>query len=718
MPSHLCCVRLDAESGMIFQRFEEAEMATERRVARARTRVTSLAVFLVLGAQSPSMLEMPGANGLAGWLRVQPSTVPILGPNDVRISDMGPDGDRNFRAEVPATAYNATANEYFVVWQGEDDTPPLVEGEFEIFGQRIDAATGLPRGTNDFRISEMGPDGSTLFHGTTPAVTYNPVAHEYLVVWAGTDDTPPLTGNDVEIFGQRLDASTGVPLGANDFRISDMGPDGHVSFFGREPAVVYNAASNEYLVVWEGVDNTPPLVAGEIEIFGQRLSATGAEIGTNDFRISFAGPNGNNGFSARHPALAHNVAANQYLVVWEGEDDTAPLVVNEREIFSQRLSATGLPLEATDFRISDMGPDGSTAFGASNPAVAYDGTANEYLVVWEGEDDTAPLVENEVEIFGQRLSGNGSEIGSNDFRVSRMGPDGNVSFAAFFPAVAYNAVVDEYLVVWHADHDTLPLVPNEFEIFGQRLSGTGTAVGTDDFRISTMGPNGDTNFSASRAAVSPSTTTSQYVVVWMGDDGTPPLADNEVEIYGQRLSVGGPAAPPASPPTPTGLTAVVTGLNVVVRWNAAPGATSYRLRATGPGINFNQNMGDVTSAQGVGLPVGNYTVEVFALNAAGENPVPAVTNFTIGTPLPPSPTGVIPTVTGRDVSVRWTAAPGALSYRVRATRNGAPVFDANVGNTTSVFGLGIPPGRYVVEVFSVSAAGQNPVPGTTQFDVF
>ncbi len=67
-----------------------------------------------------------------------------------------PDGNVSFAALNPAVAYNAMNNEYLVVWSGDDDTAPLVDEEFEIFGQRIDAATGAAIGTNDFRISDMG----------------------------------------------------------------------------------------------------------------------------------------------------------------------------------------------------------------------------------------------------------------------------------------------------------------------------------------------------------------------------------------------------------------------------------------------------------------------------------------------------------------------------------------------------------------------------------
>jgi hypothetical protein len=90
------------------------------------------------------------------------------------------------------------------VWQSDDDTAPLVDGESEIFGQRLNAATGAEVGDNDFRLSDMGPDGSTSFGAFNPAISYNSANNECLVVWSGDDDTAPLVNDESEIFGQRF----------------------------------------------------------------------------------------------------------------------------------------------------------------------------------------------------------------------------------------------------------------------------------------------------------------------------------------------------------------------------------------------------------------------------------------------------------------------------------------------------------------------------------
>jgi Ca2+-binding RTX toxin-like protein len=392
----------------------------------------------------------------------------------------------------------------------------------------------LPIGPQ-FRVSQMGPDGNTTFGAFSAAIAYNPQANQFLVVWSGADTTV----GEREIWGRLVDTA-GNPLGGN-FRISDMGPDGDANYDAFNPAVTYNAQANEYLVVWSGDDNTAPLVEAEFEIFGQRLSASGTEVGTNDSRLSDMGPDGNVSYGAFNPAVTYNAQANEYLVVWSGDDNTAPLVEAEFEIFGQRLSASGTETGTNDFRLSDMGPDGNANYDVSSPSVAYNDQANEYLVVWSGDDDTAPLVDNETEIFGQRLSASGTETGTNDFRLSQMGPDGNASFAGENPAVIYGTAPNEYLVVWSGDDNTAPLVDEEFEIFGQRLATSGTELDTNDFRISVMGPDGATTYGALNSAVAYNEQANEYLVAWEGDTDAAPLVDDELEIWARRSGAGPPA---------------------------------------------------------------------------------------------------------------------------------------------------------------------------------
>ena len=669
-----------------------------------------------------------------------PVTVdPEIGPNDFRISDMGPDGDVAFGAtvtpmEVPvaAVAYNSTANEYLVVWAGDDNTAPLVDDEMEIFGQRIDATTGAATGPNDFRISDMGPDGDANFDAGEPSVAYDPMSDQYLVVWSGDDNTAPLVDNEFEIFGQRL-TGTGTEIGPNDFRVSDMGADGDVTRGAFHPDVAVLPTWLEYLVVWSGDDSTGLLVDDEFEIFAQRINApSGAEIGT-DFRISDMGPDGSANFAALSPHVAANTTLNEFLAVWSGDDDSGGLVDDEFEIFGQRV-AFGAQVGQNDFRISDMGPDGNPNFGAPGADAVFNPTASEYLVVWWGDDNNVPLVDNEFEIFGQRITPTGGEIGTNDFRISGLGPDGDTSFAAGNPAVIWDATNNEYFVVWFGADNAGALVAAEAEVWGQRLTAAGAEVGPNDVRLSDMGTDGNALVDALVPAVAFGTTPGSSLVVWWGDDDTAPLVDEEFEVYGQLFSatVAPPPPPPAPdlPGAPANLTAVVTGFNVTLNWNASTllfpppdraTATSYRLEvgsASGQTDLTTIQVGNVTALQATG-PAGRYFAAVRGVNAVGEGPrsnevaidLPGGGPPPCGAP-PTAPTGLTVNVVGRDVTLNWVVsfdcAPTSYVIEAGSATGQADLAVLNtVDATTSFFNPNTPPGTYFVRVRGRNASGDS-----------
>ncbi len=363
------------------------------------------------------------------------------------------------------------------------------------WGQAAERVAAQPAdlGTTDFRISHIGPDGDANFDALHPAVAYNDADQEFLVVWAGDDR---LDG-DVEIFGQRLSAATGAFLGGA-FRISDMGPEDDPAFDAFTPVVAYNSAEHAYLVVWAGVDGAD----GQVGLYGQRLDAAGAEVGANDFRISDA--------PGLHPAVAYNRADNEFLVAWQGAHPRTA------GIFGQRLAATGEALGGGAFRISAPAPDDGAAFVAGRPALGYNGDRNEYLVVWEASHPRA------AGIFGQRLEATGKALGGSALQLSGA--------SARQPSVAYNPTGGEYLVVWIASEGGL--AAGEFEVFAQRVdAATGAEVGHNDFRLSTMGRDGDAAFGAALPSVAYNPLDDEYLVVWRGGM----TVEGAHEIYGQRV---------------------------------------------------------------------------------------------------------------------------------------------------------------------------------------
>jgi len=426
--------------------------------------------------------------------------------SDFLISNADPPGNLTRIALDPAVAYNKTNNEYLVIWYA-DELP--TDNEYEVWGQRL-SATGAELGS-DFRISNMGDDNSTSRTALRdPEVTYNATTNQYLAVWAGNN--LPAFGK-YEIWGQKITntgaevqgtpesggqctdtvdsdgdglindgcPAVGAPETAcvsnildndgdgagndgcptnTDFRISNTGSDADPSRTTDNPVVATNTSNGQYMVAWYG---NPSSAAGENEIYGQVLSQTGAEVGT-DFRISNVGPDGNGLYEpgVDPPAIAYDSDDNQFLVTWYGNDP--PLSHEEYEIFGQRLTAAGAEV-GTDFRISNVGTDGDTARNTFAPAVTYDETDKQYLVAWYGD------IGAEIEVCGQKLAGDsGNEVGG-DFRLSNMGPDQDAAYAGFFPALTWNSTANEYLATWYGDNTT----DDEFEVYARRI-GTATAA--------------------------------------------------------------------------------------------------------------------------------------------------------------------------------------------------------------------------------------------------
>lgn len=399
-------------------------------------------------------------------------------------------------------------------------------------------ASADERGDNDFRISTMGPDGDTDYRASAPAVAYSPPADRYLVVWSGDDDTGLLVQGENEIHGQLIVGATGATTGPDDPLISATGGLGDADFAAFTPDVVYNSVDNRFLVVWAADTDEGALVDGEFEIWGRIVDSGLNHVGS-DFRISFMGPDGSPAWEAEHPAAAYNPARNEYVVVWSGDTDAGALVDDEYEIWAQRLSASGALLGG-NFRISDMGGSGNAAYDALRPDVVFNTRRLEYLIVWYGDDDTAPLVDHEYEVYGQRIDEFGAGLGANDVRLSDAGGSGDPDFGANLPTVAYNPIADQYLVVWQGTDTVDGMALHEIEVFAQRLSATLGGLGANDFRLSDVGGLGNTDceiWTGPDVAFNPST--QRYLVTWTGSDTVDGMATNEIEAFAQLLNWDG-----------------------------------------------------------------------------------------------------------------------------------------------------------------------------------
>ncbi len=322
--------------------------------------------------------------------------------------------------------------------------------------------------------------------------------------------------------------------GPDDFAISTQGANGEAAFGGFHPAVAYNQDTDEMVAVWwgdfaGGTDN-------EFEIYGQRFNSAGAEVGADDFQISSNGTPDDATFSAYEPDIAYNWIEKEYLVVWHSDDNVGGLVDGEFEIWARRLDADAVPI-GSPYRISDVGGIGSASFGAFRPQLVYNSVDNQYLVVWFGDDNANGQVDQEFEVFGQRLNGSGAEIGTNDFLISNVDGIGSAATGASEPALAFDAASGRYFVVWNADEAAFGLANDEFEIFGQMLDTAAQPVGSKQ-RISDMGPPNDAAFDAFVPAVAHDQHSGKWLVVWQADNDQDSV-DDENEIWGRTHTAAG-----------------------------------------------------------------------------------------------------------------------------------------------------------------------------------
>jgi len=150
------------------------------------------------------------------------------------------------------------------------------------------------------------------------------------------------------------------------------------------------------------------------------------------------------------------------------------------------------------------------------PAVAYNWDRGQYLVAWHNQWP------GNRDIYGQRVSRSGQRVGPW-FAISAGTGD------RIQPSVAYNAINDEYLIVWMKE-----IAPDVYEIWGRIIAWDNHYQGPE-FQIITWDKR---SFYAPRVAWN--SYRNEYFVVWNAfntQTGFPPGVPND--IAGTRISSTG-----------------------------------------------------------------------------------------------------------------------------------------------------------------------------------
>ncbi|MBM7845056.1 isopeptide-forming domain-containing fimbrial protein [Herpetosiphon giganteus] len=444
----------------------------------------------------------------------RPLAAPLLGSNDVLLSDMGGLGNSDGSlASNPVVAYNATDNEYLLVWEGLETASGT--GALNIYGQLIDAVTGLEIGTNDFLIAD---DLDIQDAYSKAQVVWNSVQNEYFVVFEGDDQAAAGINYEGEIFGQRVSANgslIGTPL-----QVSTTGIDGDGQSDAFEPAITYNATNNQYAVVWYGDDKTGGRIEGEFEVYVQLLGYSGGnlvEVG-GDVKVSDVGTTGDDTLRPEDPNIVWNSVNNEYLVVWRSDDSGTD---GDFDVYGQRLTASLAEVGADDFLIANNPNEDSFDIN-----LGYNPTNNLYLVIWSGDNVTDSV----YNVYGQLVNGASGALSGSLLTLS------STNAISTDPVISYNSRDNQFIIAWMAPSAAGNA---EREIFSQKINAaTGARLAPFDVQVSDMGPNGsDTYFANGYIGIAYGGPAQNHtLVVWGGADNRDGQATGESEIFGQLIT--------------------------------------------------------------------------------------------------------------------------------------------------------------------------------------
>ena len=374
-------------------------------------------------------------------------------------------------------------------------------------------------------------------------------------------------------------------FGADDFRISVMGPENNLAFTASQvrPAIHMRSLREEGLIVWRGNDQ------GKEDIFARRiringLGGTGSEIPLS-MPADVVWPD-----IPRSPDIACLPMGDVCIVVWVGEVDGDP------RVFWRRIDEnTGLPIEESQsqFLSGYLGAPVTVIYDTYSP-VSGSPFSGSFLILTmipcgTGTDTTVvsirtrgvgsnvdvdqhvledrclntqrlnmalvpqargPIVvwndwstDGNFEIFAAYGLTFGGDIPDNS-RISITNNGSSFGYAVW-PDVVYATEYDKILVVWEANGDA-GTTAGESEIHGQFLAVPANEevvhpqqVGPDDFRISFTDPVGSTTRDSFIPSVAWDRTYQVFAVTWHSDDQAFLLQNNEFEAFMQGVTLDG-----------------------------------------------------------------------------------------------------------------------------------------------------------------------------------
>jgi len=259
-----------------------------------------------------------------------------------------------------------------------------------------------------------------------PAVAYNSIDDQYLVVWSNSRGG----GTTTDIYARRV-KSDGTLL--SFFTIAH-----NAGFHNYEPAVAFSVAQREYLVVY-----TYDSVVTDSDIWARRVSWDGATL-YPEFQIGRPDRSG----KQHHPAVTYNSDADEYLVVyqnsWGGSSDVDAARIKASD--GSQPSWANIAAGTGQFR--------------SYPSVAHCPASNYYLIAYTYQPTSQA---NPGDIFAKVSSWNMGYISAEEHICDDSNNQGRVAVAAS---------PQEFLAVWEDSPSS-----STTELYARRVDNGGTPLG-------------------------------------------------------------------------------------------------------------------------------------------------------------------------------------------------------------------------------------------------
>lgn len=384
----------------------------------------------------------------------------------------------------PMVAYDGPNKRFLVVWVNEYSS-----ADRDILGKLLDADGNTFLDT--FIISNVTNDQ------WFPTVAYDSVNKKFLVAWE------ELVGADWDIYGRLVDAS-GSPISA-DIIIEGVSGNQY------KPSVTYDSTNQRFFVAW--VHEYSP---SDHDIYGKVLNADGS-ISKPTFGIitttldqmgpSVAYDSNNNGFHVAYQEYSTDTGWDIHEQTWlyapDGSlnyyggsahfppnDQVLPVVAHNPRCDYYHVVCVSDESGVSEIALTwGCGPCSELCPVSCEHHIAYDTQNNRYLLVYTKWG---------VDIYGQLLNHDGSDLGA-EFVIS------NALHEQRYPAVVYDSVYQQFLVVWQDDRNH---TTTGWDIYGQLINAIDGALIGGNFAI----------FNAANDQLSPSVAYDsfnvRYMVVW------------------------------------------------------------------------------------------------------------------------------------------------------------------------------------------------------------